>query len=189
MELKLWFTIVVTVWAASEIAMALFKRSRSDAPSRRDGGSLPLLIVAFAGSATLGLTLDFSPAANIYGNETSRWAAALALVIAGILFRWNAILTLGRYFTTNVAIQSDHRLVREGVYRTLRHPSYTGTLLILAGVAVATGNWINAAIVMGPSVVAILRRIRIEEQLLLESFGQDYIDFCKKTKRLVPGLY
>jgi protein-S-isoprenylcysteine O-methyltransferase Ste14 len=189
MVLQLLFTLAVAAWGASEIAMALFMRSKRDASTRGDRGSLPLLVVVIAGSAALGLTANFGPAAEITGSESLRWGVALGLVLSGIIFRWNAIITLGSYFTTNVAIQTDHRLVQEGVYRILRHPSYTGTLLIMAGVAFATNNWINAALVLVPCAAAIIYRIGIEEEVLLGAFGQDYRRFCQSTKRLIPGLY
>jgi protein-S-isoprenylcysteine O-methyltransferase Ste14 len=189
MVLKLLFTVAVAAWGTSEIAMALFMRSRRDASTRGDRGSLPLLVVVIAGSSAAGLLLNFQSSTAITSSETLRWGAALLLVLSGVIFRWNAILTLGSYFTTNVAIQSDHRLVQEGVYRILRHPSYSGTLLIMTGVALATNNWINAALVLLPCTAAIVHRIRIEEEVLLRAFGQDYRAFCRSTKRLVPGLY
>lgn len=189
MHLQLLFTVVVAAWGASEIAMALFRRAQCDQSTQRDRGSLPLLVVVIAGSAAVGLSADILPAARITNHESIRWGVALALTLFGLVFRWNAILTLGNLFTTNVAIQEDHRLVQEGVYRFLRHPSYTGTLLIMAGVAMATNNWANAALVLLPCAAAIIRRIGIEEEALTETFGDEYREFCLKTRRLVPCLY
>jgi protein-S-isoprenylcysteine O-methyltransferase Ste14 len=189
MDFKLLFTIALTLWGVSEIAMAWFKRSRSDKSSRGDRGTLLLLVLVIAGSAAVGFTANFWPAARISDSEQVRWGAGLALVLCGAIVRWAAILTLGRYFTTNVAIQSGQQLVQGGVYRVLRHPSYLGTLLIMSGVAAATNNWANAALVMAPCVAAILRRIRVEEEALLEAFGQEYRDFCSSTRRLIPGIY
>ena len=189
MDYRFLFITTACSWGASEIAMALFKRSGRQASTRRDRGSLPLLVAVIASSAGIGLTQDFGPIAQISANPTASCIAGLVLVLFGVAFRWNAILTLGSFFTTNVAIRHDHRLVRHGIYRVLRHPSYTGTLLILAGIALATNHWLNAALVFVPCTVALLHRIRIEEAVLLEAFGQEYRDFCKSTSRLVPLVY
>jgi protein-S-isoprenylcysteine O-methyltransferase len=189
MPWKLMFTVVVTAWALSEIAMALFKRAGADRSKRTDRGSLPLLVGVILTSALAGLTIRFGDAGKIFDDEALRWGVGLAIVLAGIAFRWHAILTLGALFTTNVAIQSGHRLVRSGAYRFLRHPSYAGTLVILGGIALATNGWINAALVMLPCTAAIVRRIRIEEAALLEAFGQEYREFSLATSRLIPGVY
>jgi protein-S-isoprenylcysteine O-methyltransferase Ste14 len=189
MDYQLLFITVASLWGASEIAMALFMRSARQASTRRDRGSLPLLVAVIAASAAVGLMQDFGPAAQITPNQNHCSIVALAFVLYGVAFRWNAILTLGSFFTTNVAIRRDHRLVRHGIYSVLRHPSYTGTLLIMAGIALSTNNWINAALVLLPCTAALLHRIQIEEAALLEAFGQEYRSFCKSTSRLLPGLY
>jgi protein-S-isoprenylcysteine O-methyltransferase Ste14 len=189
MDFQMLFIAVASMWGASEIGMALFMRSARQASTRRDHGSLPLLIAVIAASALVGLTQDFGPAAQISSNQANCSIVALGLLVYGAAFRWNAILTLGSFFTTNVAICRDHRLVRHGIYRVLRHPSYTGTLLILTGIALSTNNWINAALVLVPCTAALLHRIQIEEAALLEAFGQEYRNFCRSTSRLLPGLY
>ena len=147
------------------------------------------MVIVIAGSATVGLTVDFGPTGRLSWGASTVAVAALALVLAGMALRIRAILTLGRYFTTNVAIQTHHRVIRDGVYRTVRHPSYSGTLLILIGIGVGSGHVIAAAVVVLPSVAALLHRIRIEEELLLEVFGDQYRDYRQSTYRLIPGLF
>ncbi|HEU6448587.1 MAG TPA: isoprenylcysteine carboxylmethyltransferase family protein [Verrucomicrobiae bacterium] len=107
----------------------------------------------------------------------------------GIVLRWYAILYLGRFFTVNVAIAEDHRLIDTGPYHFIRHPSYTGSLLSALGVAMSLQNWISFLIVFVSILAVTLWRIHIEEQALAEGLGQPYRSYMKRTKRLVPGIY
>lgn len=189
MKTDLIYALAVVSWGLSEFIMALFKRAGSGADCRGDRGSLPLLVVVLTGCATLGLLWDYCPLANMPWDRESIVNVALCLFAVGIALRWIAILTLGKYFTTNVAVLSGHRVVEDGVYAVLRHPSYTGTLLILAGIGAGTANWIGSLLVFLPGLFAILHRIKIEERLLLCSLGREYEEYRKTTWRLVPRVY
>ena len=100
-----------------------------------------------------------------------------------------AILTLGRYFSTCIAIHHDHRLVRTGLFRWVRHPSYSGLLLLFLGLGLSYGNWLSFALIVIPFLAALLYRIQVEEASLTEALGQDYSDHCRSTKRLLPGVF
>jgi len=114
---------------------------------------------------------------------------SLLLLVGGLVIRWIAILTLGRYFSTRVAIQQDHRLIQTGLFRLVRHPSYTGLLLLFIGMALSYGNWLSFAVIMVPFLAALLYRIRVEETSLIEVLGQDYLDYAQSTKCLLPGIF
>jgi protein-S-isoprenylcysteine O-methyltransferase Ste14 len=88
-----------------------------------------------------------------------------------------------------VAIRHTQTIYRSGVYRYLRHPSYTGLLLVFAAIALHERNWLAAAVVLLPTTAAVLYRIRIEESVLREAFGAEYEAYSKTTWRLVPGVY
>lgn len=109
-------------------------------------------------------------------------AAALAL-------RWTAVLTLGRSFSANVAIRSTQTLHKTGLYRFVRHPSYTGLLLIFVAIGLRTLNGAALVIVLVPILAAMLYRIHIEEAALRGAFGTEYTNYSRTTKRLIPGLY
>jgi protein-S-isoprenylcysteine O-methyltransferase len=115
--------------------------------------------------------------------------AALAIFAAGIIIRMYAILYLGKFFTTNVAIASDHKLVDTGPFRYVRHPSYTGVLLLFLSFGLSFGNIASLLIMVVPIYAAFLWRIHVEEQALLGAFGEQYKEYMKKTKRLVPWIY
>ena len=115
--------------------------------------------------------------------------AAVVLFAAGLLLRWWAIVTLGRFFTVDVTIERDHELVERGPFRWVRHPSYTGVLLAFVGWAVTLWNWVAMAVALVPIFVAFVRRMNVEEEALARALGERYVEYMKRTKRLVPGIY
>ena len=96
------------------------------------------------------------------------------LILLGMLWRWYAIATLGRFFTATVMIQPGQRIVTTGPYRFLRHPSYSGVLLIMAGMGCMIGNWGSILFVVSGLLFPLLYRIAVEEQEMLSAFGDEY---------------
>jgi protein-S-isoprenylcysteine O-methyltransferase Ste14 len=100
-----------------------------------------------------------------------------------------AIVHLGRFFTVNVAISSIHRLIDTGPYRFVRHPSYTGALMAFLGLALCLANRASLVILLVPVFLVFLRRMHVEERALLQAFGDQYRDYMRRTKRLIPAVY
>jgi protein-S-isoprenylcysteine O-methyltransferase len=107
----------------------------------------------------------------------------------GLVLRWWAIITLGRFFTVDVTIQKDHELVDRGPFRLVRHPSYTGVLLAFVGFALSLRNWAALVVILVPIFVAFVRRMNVEEEALSQALGSPYTEYMVRTKRLVPGIY
>lgn len=125
--------------------------------------------------------------------ESVKWdtftTVSLVVMILGLALRTWAVYTLGSYFTMHLSIQKEHKIIRSGPYKYLRHPSYAGAFLIYAGIPVFLHTWfaLIAAVVILP--VAWLRRIHYEEKLLIEEFGEEYKSYCRAVKRIIPGLW
>jgi protein-S-isoprenylcysteine O-methyltransferase len=113
----------------------------------------------------------------------------LAIIVAGMVIRAWAIATLRRFFTVNVTLREDHRLIRRGPYRWVRHPSYTGSLLSFYGFAIAVENVWAALIVIVPVTYAFFVRMRVEEAVLRTAFPEEYPAYERETRRLVPFVY
>jgi len=107
----------------------------------------------------------------------------------GLLLRWYAIVYLGRLFTLDVAIAEDHRVIDSGPHRYLRRPSYTGWLLTYIGLGIGLANWVAPLVISGPTTLAILQRLRIEQRALTASPGESYRRYADRTARLVPFIY
>jgi protein-S-isoprenylcysteine O-methyltransferase Ste14 len=115
-------------------------------------------------------------------------AAGLAIEAAGLWLAVWARRHLGRNWSGEISVKVDHELIRSGPYRWLRHPIYTGLLLMYLGVAVVTGEWLAAA-GFAVAVSAYWRKIRIEETTLDAAFGPSYSEYRRTTWALIPGLF
>src|ERR1700729_3226327 len=122
-----------------------------------------------------------------FGGETVRWVGFFLYSAGGVL-RLAPVFVLGRRFSGLVAIQSGHRLVTNGLYGVIRHPSYLGLFVSVLGWALAfrSGVGVIIAVMM---LVVLLARIKSEERLLSETFGAEYDAYRARTWRLFPYVY
>jgi protein-S-isoprenylcysteine O-methyltransferase Ste14 len=114
--------------------------------------------------------------------------AGVVFLLAGLGLRAQATKTLGRYFSPDVRILPEHKLIRSGLYRYVRHPIYLGSLLAYFSVPLLFHS-LFGFFVMILKIPFTIYRIRIEEQALLEKFGDEYRDYMKTSKRLIPYVY
>jgi len=175
------------LWVGSEFLLTLFKRSKGNAISK-DRCSLGLIWLVNTAAFTFGIQAAYRlPACRIPWPEVSEFG--YALFAAGLVLRWYSVIYLGRWFTTNVAIATDHRIVDTGPYRWIRHPSYAGAQLIIIGWCLTVGNWASLAIIFLPAFAAQLWRIHVEEKALRDGVGEPYRRYMERTKRLLPWIY
>jgi protein-S-isoprenylcysteine O-methyltransferase len=114
--------------------------------------------------------------------------AALGIVLCGVAFAIWARLTLGENWSAAPSIQQDHALILRGPYRIVRHPIYTGILIALLGSALQRGLIRNflGVLVCG---VSLWLKIEVEEQFMLQRFGNDYLRYRREVSTLVPFLF
>src|SRR5437588_1021791 len=137
----------------------------------------------------VGMILGFTSIGRIHTGTNLIGSLGLVFLVAGITIRWTAVHNLGKYFTGTVLIKNDHRLIRTGLYKHLRHPAYAGALLAHLGLGLSFSNWFSLGLSSIPYFVAALYRMRVEERALAEAFGAEYLDYSKTAKRLIPRLY
>src|SRR5262249_946714 len=111
------------------------------------------------------------------------------LMVGGIALRFWATRVLGRFYTRALRAAANQNVINRGPYKVLRHPGYSGVLVMWAGAGLATLNWVAVtAMIVGMSG-AFCYRIRFEEDLLLSALGQPYETYMARTWRLVPLVY
>lgn len=155
---------------------------------KKDKSTLSILWVVIFLSITAAITASKMIRLPIT-NDTWIFFLGEALILIGIVFRLIIIRSLGKYFTVDVTIREDHKIKKEGFYTYLRHPSYSFALLTFLGFGLYLNNWISLFIAFIPPVLAFSYRIKIEEQALVEQFGEEYMEYRKSTKKLIPFLY
>lgn len=178
----LWIAIGL-VWLA-ELPFAKSIR-RAESPFRR---LLHLLIIlsgfalVFSTHAAIGpLGLRLYP-----DSQLAAWAG-LAIAVAGALLTVWARLILGGNWSAVVAIKNDHALVRRGPYALVRHPIYSGLLLLLLGSVIANGE-LRAFLGFAIVGVGLWYKSRQEERYLAQQFGADYTLYRTRVRALIPYL-
>ena len=180
--------LLTIAWLASE-ALVFLRDRQAMTGTRRDFGSRLGLFAAIG----LGFFVAFQAAAQQWGplpGPRAGWMIAGALLaVAGILYRQYAVHWLGAFFRTQVTLLDDHRLITDGPYARLRHPTYSGALLTCAGIGVVAGSGVALAAMVGLPLAAFAYRIRVEERALGEHFGADWTAYRARTAALIPGLW
>jgi protein-S-isoprenylcysteine O-methyltransferase Ste14 len=149
--------------------------------------------LTYLGLGAVGASLWFLPYAD--RNEIWVWPetdmlrySGLGCVVVGAGLRVAATFQLGPLFSTFVTVQNGHRLISTGLYRWIRHPIYTGSLVAVAGIFLVFRSqliWLGLPLYCAGTVW----RIRDEEMLLRDAFGEEYRAYQARTWRLLPFLY
>jgi protein-S-isoprenylcysteine O-methyltransferase Ste14 len=117
------------------------------------------------------------------------WPAALgaALTFAGLLFSVWARFVLAGNWSDFVQLKQDHELIVDGPYRWVRHPIYTGLILMFLGTALAVGEW-RGLLAVAIAAICFWRKLRREESLMRGAFGEAYARYAERVPALVPFL-
>ncbi|MFM1723599.1 isoprenylcysteine carboxylmethyltransferase family protein [Rhodococcus sp. PAM 2766] len=178
--------ILAVAFLAVLLSEAWIGRTHPGAGSHRDGwtgAAVGLgLLVAYVGGALVAVLV---PAAVITGGAWWFFWAGLAVAAAGQALRLRAVRELGASFTFQVQTVQGQRVVDTGLYRRIRHPSYTGALTCALGFTIAYTNWLAPLTVLGLAAAYVVR-IPHEEQVLVEGLGEPYRQYMRRTRRLIP---
>lgn len=182
-------TAALIAWCASEAALAVMRRSR---PWKIGQDRLSYWVIWLSFLITILAALGVSKVDTIGRMALLAPFAGYAgcvVIAAGVATRWVAVATLGRQFALQVSIVEDHRMVDHGIYKRIRHPSYLGLLVSFVGFGLTLQDWISLSVALVLPLAAVLYRISVEQKVLLVHFGARYEEYCRRTKRLLPGVY
>jgi len=181
------FGVAVLVFVLDELWIAL-RTAGSRAP-RRDRGSRAVISLGIF----LGVFLAVQ-ASSRWSGGTLPWpwlpyVVGATLVVVGVTIRAWAVVALGRWFTTVVRVAADQQVVSDGPYRWVRHPSYLGLLVTLAGLGLMLTDWLSLVLAVLLPLATLVWRIRLEERALGEGLGEAYAAYAAGRKRLLPGVW
>jgi protein-S-isoprenylcysteine O-methyltransferase Ste14 len=189
MDLKIIIIIGFSyLYGFFELFMNLRNRNKSRVSSSGDKGSLWLLY----GMITIGYFLSFAIGMTKIGriyHWNTFFAIGAVLVVIGLTIRIISIMTLKQFFTYSVEKVEGHKLIETGLYKNIRHPGYLGQLLIFLGISTSISNWLSILLMMIPVVIGYIYRIKVEERFMAEQLGENYLNYQKHTKRIIPLIY
>lgn len=181
------FGIVIVVWALSEWIGGViipWKRRGGARVQRRHESTSAFIewIAVFVISVNLS-------AKQITILPTWTYYLGITLMLLGIVMRQWAIAILGRYFSSILGIQKEQKVVDAGPYHFIRHPSYTGVLLLQVGIGLSMQSWGAVLIILLLFGLVFGYRMRVEEKILVSELGDSYTSYMRRTKkRLIPFL-
>lgn len=146
------------------------------------------LVIVMLYAALVGLPLlDRRGIASISTLMIYRWIGVILFSMGIGLVFWSG-LALGKLYSADVTLQDNHKLITDGPYKLIRHPRYSGGILLGFGLGLVFNTWIG---VIGSLIFIpiILFRIKDEEILMEEAFSENWQEYYQKTKRLIPFIY
>jgi protein-S-isoprenylcysteine O-methyltransferase Ste14 len=181
-----WAVFVWAFWPE----VGIINRARRDVDSAADGGSLRVILLGMWVAFLAAFPLASVPAAQLpTGYRMLAFAVGVAVLVAGSLLRRHCWRVLGESFTGNVQARPDQPIMQSGAYALVRHPSYTGGILMNTGIGLALGSWASAGLLAIVSVAVYRYRMQVEERTLLATIGEPYRRFLQGRKRLIPFVY
>jgi protein-S-isoprenylcysteine O-methyltransferase Ste14 len=177
--------VTLAACAVLELGVRVREGLQGRGGAARDRGTRVLIAVTLGAAIALA-AVSASRTPRIAGPYR---AAGVTVIWLGLAIRVWAIAALGRAFRTTVEVDPGQAVVDTGPYRWVRHPSYSGLLLIAAGCGLASGSWLAIAICPVLPLPALLFRVHVEEAELVGVLGDRYRAYQARTKRLIPGVF
>lgn len=113
----------------------------------------------------------------------------VVILLLGSVVLLASRVQIGQYGGPRITIENEHRLVTTGMYRYSRNPQYLGFILLLFGYSFSLGSILVAFLTVIGLFAIFRKRIKLEEKLLLATFGDDYREYVARTWRLLPKIY
>ncbi len=150
--------------------------------------SLEKVGLFFVGSGALIFPIIylFTPLFNFANYNVNPWTASAGAILSipGLWLFWRSHSDLGRQFSPKLEIKESHALITKGVYKHIRHPMYTASLVCSISQLLLIGNWIVAPSYLLSFSFLYLNRVTREEALMLKQFGESYKNYKTNTNRL-----
>jgi protein-S-isoprenylcysteine O-methyltransferase Ste14 len=189
-----WIAKVVML-AASVVLVAIRaphgQRSRHVRVAQSRRGPLEIALLTLAGFGfVVPLVWIASPALSFaeYPLRTGLFITGVGCIVAGLWLFWRSHADLGTNWSITLEVREQHRLVTEGVYRHVRHPMYAALLIYSVGQSLVLPNWVAGPSYLVAFAILYVFRVRAEERLMLEQFGDEYVAYMARTRRLVPRI-
>ena len=189
------YHIALLLMIAAEAFIVIYTHPKdrgTDKTNKRDKGTKWLLIINFYVCIYLSFFMVGQKGWDSILNTKLPVVVTypgIILMLAGIIIRLRAVLTLKRSFTLSVQTSKEQHLITTGIYKKVRNPAYTGSICSLVGTALGLRGGIALAAVLIFSLICYSARISVEEKVLRSHFGNEFTEYEKRTYRLVPYVW
>jgi protein-S-isoprenylcysteine O-methyltransferase Ste14 len=186
------FAIVMICWFAFG-GIFIFRRKPEAPPDqKRDRGSIiGVAVQGLSYAIVWGVRREaFTPIVS--GSEAVELTAGIVAVLAAIgsvVLIMCAVKTLGKEWSLTARLVEGHKLATSGPYAYVRHPIYTGMLGMLLATGLAISHWLAVLAALLVFIIGTVIRVRSEEKLLREAFGQEFDNYSQRVPAIVPGLF
>lgn len=181
--------VAFILWAVMERGFSLLNLQQREG-RKQEEGSYWLISLFWYGATIFSLLDAWSFGWTTFGAPLRLLrGSGMLLALCGIAIRFLARRDLGREYSVHVKTYDAHKLVTTGIYTMVRHPAYLGLLLLFMGIPLSEGSWGGTIVAAAGGIPAILYRIRIEEKLLSEWFGEPYRKYIERSWRLFPYVW
>jgi protein-S-isoprenylcysteine O-methyltransferase Ste14 len=109
--------------------------------------------------------------------------------VVGLWLFYRSHADLGTNWSITLEVREQHRLITQGVYRRIRHPMYSALVLYSLGHALVIPNWVAGPANLVAFAILFTLRVHAEEQMMSDTFGDEYATYAARTKRLVPRVW
>ena len=185
-----WFTMAVSIaYGAGGVIYFWLSRDKetvllSEQGNRSFWWILPGLVAIFFAPPAEFLFLN-----PILPRGIGMELAGLLLLLLGLCVRvWTRMFLRGQH-SGYLRVKVGHLLVTDGPYRFIRHPGYTGFLLMALGLCIGYSSLIGLIAIPVLLLPGLAYRMRVEERLLVRQFGDEYRDYARNSKKLIPGIW
>lgn len=188
---KIIFTTGIALWLIIRIPYQGKQKENTIVDDRKTVQEKVARLLLLIGVLFLPLIYVLSSWLNFADYHLPIWVSGLGITVLALalwLF-WHSHRDLGKNWSSTLQIREGHTLITDGVYRNIRHPMYTSVLLLCIAQALLLQNWVAGLSGFIGFSIACVARINREEQMLLNSFGNEYEVYRQRTKRLVPYLF
>jgi protein-S-isoprenylcysteine O-methyltransferase Ste14 len=180
---------VAALWVVFEIWLIVRDRIRGKGKMEHDRGTIYLNFASIAVGLTAAGFISGHTEFRLPGGSNAAFWIGLAIMATGFFVRVWAVTALGASFRTTVETHVNQKVKKDGPYRLVRHPSYSGLLLMCTGYGIASLNWLSLIVAIVLPLCALLYRVRVEEEVLVKSLGTEYEEYQGQTKRLIPWIF
>ncbi len=180
--------ILAIAAAALWLSQPAFSTTEAKRDQRSDKFSIVVILI-MSSLSVVASVMEWAYSNDAKQDSVLATIMGLVLLAAGIGIRVWAIRTLGKHFTATVTLTDGHTLVRSGPYQWVRHPSYLGAFMAIAGCPLFLNAYWAVLVAVIAMSIAYYLRIGVEEKMLSAYFGEQYNDYSQKTKRIIPFIW